>query len=207
MKPVYSIKRLDRPDWDVVPAAELRHTGWLETSDVTAKARVCLVGEDLWVRMEARESPIRATVTTPLDPVCADSCVEFFLAPWADDARYFNFEWNPLGTLNLGFGSQRPARVRQIVKNAEEVFGPHPFFTEGGWGITYRIPASFLRIYAPRFQFGGEMRGNFYKCGDLTETPHYLAWAPLDCQAPDYHRQQDFGILRFENNERASRGE
>lgn len=197
MKPVYSIKMMNHLDWSVVPAAELTDTGWLKTGAVEAKAQVCCDGESLWVRMEARETPIRATVTAPLDPVCTDSCLEFFLAPWAEDNRYFNFEFNPLGTLNLGFGGERASRVRQIVKNAEQVFSPRPFFTDGGWGIEFRIPASFLRIYNPNFQFGGDMRGNFYKCGDLTEVPHYLAWAPLHCETPDYHRQQDFGILRF----------
>ena len=44
----------------------------------------------------------------------------------------------------------------------------------------------------------GEAAGNFYKCGDRTETPHYLAWAKLSCDHPDYHRRQDFGTLRFE---------
>ena len=50
----------------------------------------------------------------------------------------------------------------------------------------------------PRFALRGEAAGNFYKCGDRTETPHYLAWAKLSCDHPDYHRRQDFGTLRFE---------
>ena len=57
---------------------------------------------------------------------------------------------------------------------------------------------SFLQVYDPGFHFGGEMHCNFYKCGDLTEVLHYLAWAPLSCETPDYHRRQDFGVLRFE---------
>lgn len=201
MEPVYFIKRMKRADWSAVPAAELKHTGWLNACAVDAKAQVCCVGEDLRVRMEAREAPVRATVTAPLDPVCTDSCLEFFLAPRADDARYFNFEFNPLGTLNLGFGGERPLRVRQIAKNAEELFSPAPFFTGGGWGIEFRVPAAFLRIYDPDFRFGGDMRGNFYKCGDLTEAPHYLAWAPLHCETPDFHRRQDFGLLRMEKQQ------
>ena len=198
MKPVYSVKTMEQLDWSAVPTAVLTDTGWLAACSVEARAQVCRIGEDLWVRMQAKETPIRSTVTAPWEPVCADSCVEFFLAPWVNDNRYFNFEFNPLGTLNLGFGGERPSRVRQIVKNAEQLFSPKPFFTDGGWGIEFRIPASFLRIYDPEFRFGSGMRCNFYKCGDLTEIPHYLAWAPLHCEAPDYHRPQDFGILRFE---------
>ncbi|MBE6037541.1 MAG: hypothetical protein E7223_08055 [Clostridiales bacterium] len=195
MKSVYPVKKLPSLDWASVPAAELRHTGWLEPCEVAAKAQLCLAGEDLHVRLEAAEQPVRALVTSPLEPVCNDSCLEFFLAPWEGDPRYFNFEFNPLGTLNLGFGGERASRVRQVVKNPEAVFCPKPFFTETGWGIEFRIPASFLQIYQPGFRFGGEMSGNFYKCGDLTEVPHYLTWAPLRCEQPDYHRPQDFGRL------------
>ena len=112
----YTVSYLPQPDWSRVPAAELRHTGWLEPCAVRAWAQVCHDGENLWVRMEAEEAPVRATLTGKLDQVCDDSCLEFFFAPLAEDKRYFNFEFNPLGTLNLGFGAERPTRVRQIVK-------------------------------------------------------------------------------------------
>lgn len=201
MKPVYTVKTMERIDWSAVPAAELLHTGWLAENEVRAAAQVCRMGEDLYVRLEAKEQPIRATVTSPIEPVCMDSCLEFFLAPWAEDNRYFNFEFNPLGTLNLGFGGERASRVRQVVKNPEEVFRPRPFETEEGWGIEFRIPADFLRIYNPKASLAEEFGGNFYKCGDLTEEPHYLAWAPLQSETPDYHRPQDFGILRLESEQ------
>lgn len=193
----YTVRSLPRPDWSRVPVAELRHTGWLEPCAVKAWAQACHDGESLWVRMEAEESPVRATLTGKLDQVCDDSCLEFFFAPLAGDERYFNFEFNPLGTLNLGFGARRPTRVRQIVKQPEELFRPEPFRTETGWGIQFRIPAEFIGRYFPGYRFSGAA-ANFYKCGDKTEQVHYLAWAPLSSQTPDYHRRQDFGTLLFE---------
>ena len=198
MKPIYTVKRMTEPDWDAVPVVELAHTPWLEPCAVTARARLCRDDEALWVRMEAEESPIRAELTGKLDPVCTDSCLEFFFAPLAEDKRYFNFEWNPLGTLCLGFGAERPTRVRQVVKDAEALFHPRPFRTEGGWGITFRIPLTFLRMYFPDCDFRGEAACNFYKCGDATPVPHYLAWSPLTSDSPDFHRRQDFGRVRFE---------
>ena len=42
---------------------------------------------------------------------------------------------------------------------------------------------------------GGAMAGNFYKCGDETPHPHYLAWSALSSDHPDFHRRQDFGQL------------
>lgn len=193
----YTVVRMNTPDWEKVCAVELRHMGWLPPCPVAARAQACHDGESLWVRMEAEEFPVRATLTGVLDQVCDDSCLEFFFAPDPGDRRYFNFEFNPLGALNLGFGAERATRVRQIVKRPAELFRPEPFHTDKGWGIVFRIPADFIRLYLPGFALTGEGAGNFYKCGDKTETPHYLAWAPLTSAAPDYHRRQDFGCLRF----------
>lgn len=197
MKP-YHILYQSTPNWDTVPAVELSHTGWLKEVPVHAWAQVCYDERALWVRMEAEEAPVRATLREPLDPVYQDSCLEFFLAPDPNDSRYLNFEFNPLGNLYLGFGSTRPTRVRQIVESKEALFRPAPFLTERGWGITYCIPFDFISNYFPKFVACGEMAGNFYKCGDLTEQPHYLSWMTMNTDTPDFHRRQDFGVLRFE---------
>ena len=130
--------------------------------------------------------------------MCSDSCLEFFLAPKADDARYFNFEWNRLCNAYVGFGGARRTRARQILKDPKMLFAPVTFDTADGWGIEYRIPKKYIQMYMPDFEMHGEAACNFYKCGDETETPHYLAWAPLSSDTPDYHRRQDFGRLIFE---------
>ena len=193
----YFVKRVDVLEWTGINRAELVHTGWLEPEPIRAWAQLCHDGENLYVRMEAEETPVRATLTGVLDQVCDDSCLEFFFAPDSGDSRYFNFEFNPLGALNLGFGGSRPTRIRQIVKKPEELFQPNPFRTEKGWGILYRIPEEFIRRYFPTFRLKGECGCNFYKCGDKTQRPHYLSWNPMSTESPDFHRRQDFGILRF----------
>lgn len=194
----YTVKRVDRPDWEKIPAVMLAHQPWLAPCDVAASAQLCHDGENLCVRMTAREKDVRATLTGPLDQVCEDSCLEFFLAPKADDVRYFNFEWNRLCNAYIGFGAARETRVRQIVRDPRALFAPAAFDTADGWGIEYRIPAAFIRMYMPDFELRGEAACNFYKCGDRTKTPHYLAWAKLTSDAPDYHRRWDFGRLIFE---------
>ena len=197
-RPVYSVPRMVLPDWKLAPTVRLTHQPWLAPCDVAAQAQLCHDGERLHVRMTARESAVRATLTGETDMVCEDSCLEFFLAPDPADARYFNFEWNPLGTLYLGFGAERGRRVRQLVRDRDALFHPRPFRTEDGWGMEFTIPASFVALYIPGFALRGEAAGNFYKCGDRTQTPHYLAWAKLTSDRPDYHRRQDFGTLLFE---------
>jgi len=198
MKPTYIVKRVEKPDWNEIAAVELHHQPWLTPNAVEAKAQLCHDGEKLYVRMTAKEEKIRAELTDVLSQVCNDSCLEFFLAPCADDACYFNFEVNPLGTLYLGFGAARNTRVRQIVKDTQGLFAFKPFRTEDGWGMEYEIPASYIQLYRPAFKLEGEAACNFYKCGDKTEVPHYLAWSSLTSEKPDYHRRWDFGTLIFE---------
>ena len=120
----YTVKTMERPDWSRVPAVELKHQPWLEPCAVRAWAQLCHTEDTLFVRMTAEEADIRAMLTDPLSMVCCDSCLEFFLAPMADDARYFNFEWNPLGTLYFGFGGTRETRIRQMPDDVQTLFQP-----------------------------------------------------------------------------------
>lgn len=194
----YSIPFQSQTDWSSVPAVDLTHCGWTPACPIAAKAQLSCDGAVLHVRMTAVEHPIRATLTGALEQVCNDSCLEFFFAPWPEDPRYFNFEWNRLGALYLGFGSLRPTRVRQVPKNAQELFAFHAFETADGWGVEYGIPLDFLRTYDPAYTFTGDAAGNFYKCGDETEIPHFLSWAPMSSDTPDFHRRGDFATLHFE---------
>jgi hypothetical protein len=72
-----------------------------------------------------------------------------------------------------------------------------PFSTAKGWGVNFSIPESFIRLYEPPFKLekGLRLQGNFYKCGDETETPHYLVWNNIEWEKPDYHRPEFFGEL------------
>lgn len=195
--PEYLVRRVDCPDWGQIPPVTLLHTGWLPPCGVSAWAQACHDGERLFLRLWAEESDIRATLTGPLEQVCDDSCLEFFFAPLPGDPRYFNFECNPLGTLYLGFGTGRSDRVRQLVQDPE-IFRIKPFSTEAGWGVTLTIPGEFIRLYMPEFRFSGQAHGNFYKCADQAEVPHYLAWSKPESSTPDYHRPADFGRLLLE---------
>ena len=195
---VYRAVRVEKPEWEKIPAVTLTHQPWLAPCDIEASAQLCHDGENLYVRMTAKEKNIRATLTEPLSQVCNDSCLEFFFAPKTDDARYFNFEWNRLLSVYVGFGGARKTRARQILKDPKALFAPAAFDTADGWGIEYRIPKAYIQMYMPDFELRGEAACNFYKCGDETEIPHYLAWAPLSSDTPDYHRRQDFGKLFFD---------
>lgn len=192
------IRQMEQIDFTKADWVELTHQPWLVPCDITARAALLLCGSRLYVCMEAKEQHIRAEENSPLSSVCCDSCLEFFLAPDPADKRYLNLEWNLNGSLYLGFGAERETRIRQIMEDPRDYFRFTSYRLPDGWRIEYSIPEKLIRTYFPDFRFGGAMAGNLYKCGDLTQTPHYLAWMPLTSDHPDFHRRQDFGELTVE---------
>ena len=75
MEYCYTVMRVEKPDWAAVPAVTLRHQPWLAPCGIEARAQACHDGENLYVRMEAKEKNVRATLAGPLDQVCEDSCL------------------------------------------------------------------------------------------------------------------------------------
>ena len=97
----------------------------------------------------------------------------------------------------LGFGRSIEEHSRLLVTGAEALFGARTRRTDGGWEVGYRVPAEFVRRFFPEFELrrGLRLRGNFYKCGDATVQPHYLAWNPVTSETPAFHRPWEFGEI------------
>ena len=148
------------------------------------------------MRLQATEEHILRRFTGDMDEVCKDSCLEFFFCPKADD-RYFNFEANPNGSMYVGYGLPGADRCRLYKSNWKELLQVEPFETADGWGIQLRIPVSFIRIFVSDFALysGLSLKANFFKCGDETVEPHYMAWNPVDLPAPNFHRPDFFGTI------------
>ena len=169
---------------------------WEPDHGVRAGFSICHDGQDLFVRLRAKEKEIRAEYTDPPAPVHEDSCLEFFFMPEGEE-RYLNFEINPNGCLHLGFGQDRYDRKNALPPDPRETFGIRTGRTDDGWEASYRIPGSFLRTFYPAFSCTGRLRANVYKCGDLTPYPHYLAWNPVASATPDFHRPECFGEMEI----------
>ena len=157
-------------------------------------------GQNLYVRFDTWEEEVRATYTVPNDPVCRDSCVEFFFCPDPNSDRYFNFEWNPDGGLYLGLRSGHELYVRLQPEDPVALFEYRSQRTDDGWEIFYKIPLSFINLIFPEFQLasGTAFRANCFKCGDRTVQPHYLSWNPCTSDYPRFHRVCDFGLMILE---------
>ena len=186
-------------NWDKIPRANIDIHLQNQTVDISAYGQVCYDDMNLYIRLSAKEKNIRAEYTELLDAPCEDSCLEFFFCPVYEDDRYFNIEYNPNCCVYLGFASCINDLVRLIPEEGTP-FSPKSVRTEDGWEITYQIPFEFIRRFFPTFSpvSGTKMRGNFYKCGDLTIQEHYLCWNKITCNPVSFHRPCDFGVLTFE---------
>lgn len=186
-----------KPDWSQVPAAAISNRLWSNVDGITPSAQVTWDEDALYVRLQTSEENILRRFTGDMDMVCEDSCLEFFFCPEATGDRYLNFEVNPNGSLYLGFGRPGNDRCRLYRKDFRKLLSITPFEINGGWGVEMRIPVSFVQIFAPEFSLhsGLTLRGNFFKCGDDTAAPHYMAWNPVDVPNPNFHLPQFFGEL------------
>lgn len=168
-----------------------------------AECRILCCTDGFKVNLFAAESVIKATYTEMNDPVYKDSCLELFLAPAPHASEhYFNFELNPLGTLLLSYGKDRFERERIGQDDFKRYFQIKPEIHEHGgqvlgWSVEFVIPHSFIRRYIPAFkpEPRAVMKGNFYKCGDETQTPHYGCWNHIDLPKPNFHVPAFFGKL------------
>ena len=67
------------------------------------------------------------------------------------------------------------------------------------WHITFVIPVTAL--FSDKFKSWDEIgnaRCNFYKCGDNLSKPHFLSWAPIHTEKPNFHTPQFFQKVDFE---------
>ena len=219
MRKVYIIKKMteDEITWDKVlehaEKAEISCFPWDENGYMPkTEARVVYTEKGFYVYLISYEKEIRAEYVKMNDPVCKDSCMEFFFNPNPEkDERYMNFELNPLGTLYLGIGKDRfdSKKVTDAaVAGIPGLFDIKPYAAgevsqdspEPFWSIQFFIPFSFIEKLYGNLDFisGMRMTGNFYKCGDDTRYPHYGCWNKVINEEPDFHRSESFGTLILE---------
>lgn len=197
----YTVSRVEgEPDWEAIPQLDIDHQQWLEPVDIAAYAQLCYSDDAFYVRMWAEEAEIRAEypATDLLANTYEDSCLEFFLSPVPGDSRYLNFEFNPNGAVGAQIGTTKTDRTRLV--RTDDLYQASAVRTADGWEISYRVPFDFIRSFYPDFtvESGMELRGNFYKCGNLTAQKHYLSWNPIESDTPNFHMPEYFGVLVLE---------
>lgn len=162
--------------------------------------------EYLYLTYKVEEKYTKAEESTFGKEVYMDSCVECFIQPDPEDPHYYNFEWNAIGLLAMGCRTGRsdaePAPV-EVLKQVVVVpsLGSQPFAERIGdnrWTLEVRIPVTALFHHDIDKWTGKDMKINLYKCGDGLTEPHYLTYAPISTENPDYHRPEFFVPVHFE---------
>jgi hypothetical protein len=159
---------------------------------------------EIMLKYYVREDCFKAEMTTTNQNVYEDSCVEAFLSP-SDDGIYYNMEFNGTGICLLGSGTSRetslrtdPSLAEMIRRESSLAPGPVPLITGNiEWTLTIAIPFGVFFRHRIGSLKGKAIRANFYKCGDKLLTPHYITWSPVKTPAPDFHRPEFFGEIRF----------
>lgn len=156
---------------------------------------------DLYLLYQVHGNCLRAVNTNDNENVHEDSCVEFFVKlPESDE--YVNFEFNCSGVCKAArhlktrdnFVYLSPSEMAQIERWSS--IGNRAFNSMNGlfsWELCVRIPFRLLGLDPENLP--SKLLGNFYKCADKTDQPHYVTWNPVQTERPDFHRPEFFGEI------------
>lgn len=184
-----------------LPQHPISNVNWPQVYDYAPEATFAIARSThyIYVRFAVKGEDLRAVNTANLSPVAQDSCVEFFLQV-AGSPEYWNFEFNCIGTVNASHRVERPNAVRLNDEQIASIkryssCGTEPFEEKTGlheWSLTIAIPLELIGAEDAPY-----IMANFYKCADKTSHPHYLSWAPIPTEKPNFHLPQYFGKLTF----------
>ncbi len=189
------------------PRINIDKCNWANEFPYSPSANFSIAYDDdaLYIRFRVIEECTMAKVTKNNGPVWTDSCVEFFVS--FDDSGYYNLEFNCIGKMLMGFRKEKPSpeyATEELMATIERVstLGSEPFDERFGdeldWELNVRIPReAFFRHNIESFTGLEGVRANFYKCGDNLSKPHFLSWAPIGVDAPNFHLPAYFGELKF----------
>ncbi len=186
--------------------AEVSHYHPNGTPGVAPRVQAQVTWDDtaLYVRLRAYERGVYATRLAPNSSVWNDSCLEFFVDLCPDERQaYINIEINALGTMLLGFGDDQTCAM-QPYDPADFDVRPqlHLCDADPYWQLTYRVPFAAMEPYFGTItpKAGMVFRGNFYKCGDETGSPHFGSWNQVDPTTnASFHTYAYFGEMVLED--------
>ncbi|OQA01959.1 MAG: hypothetical protein BWY69_01224 [Planctomycetes bacterium ADurb.Bin401] len=174
------------------------------------QAKVLYDNANMYVFFKVEDQYVKAIYNNLHDPVCKDSCAEFFFTPGEDTSRgYFNIEINCGGTMLMHYQTAKGENTKKILEQhckQIKIKSSMPRIVEPeitaptAWTIQYSVPFEILKEYA-KFSApagGDKWRANFYKCADKTSHPHWLTWSKVELPKPDFHRPEFFGTLVFD---------
>ncbi|MDR1918333.1 MAG: hypothetical protein LBQ65_01655 [Tannerellaceae bacterium] len=157
----------------------------------------------LYLRYFVKGNSLRAVYDKDNSPVHKDSCVEFFMKRMEDET-YMNFEFNCIGTCDAARRISRESKTSLTEEEYASIrrysnLERKPFHEKKGvyeWELVVAIPLRLMGLDPQNMP--EKVMGNFYKCADETDAPHYISWNPVPVPTPDFHRPECFGEIYFE---------
>jgi hypothetical protein len=183
----------------------INHQNWVKAEGVHASFDIMHDANQIYLHYYVKENQVRAVNTGYHSPVWEDSCVEFFFSAEGDNDRYYNFEFNAIGTILAAYGKDRHDRsplpddlLDQIEISPSLGFKPLGMINgPTTWNLKIRIPKETFALTPLKELSGLDGYANFYKCGDKLDKPHFLSWNPVMTQQPDFHTPRYFSHISF----------
>lgn len=186
-----------------IPVGRIDSFHWEQPHFSRPETMFCLYAvksSGICARLWSFEDNVRTECSKRDDPVYTDSCLEFFIMPVPGDERYMNFEVNSKGVYLSEIGERRGNRqlISEITALEPEIT---PFtVNENGktaWGCEIFLPDKFISaVYGKDYSTDEAIiKGNFYKCADLSASPHFGAYFPVSSEALGFHNPGRFGSI------------
>jgi len=183
---------IDSPQWETVPGAIISYYPWSENGyRPYTKVQMMHSKDGISVRFDTSDEPVLARYTQENDPVYKDSCVGLFVnfAPTVTE-QYMNFEINANGTVLLEIGFGRAGRQKVEDRGGIKVQTRRQ---AKGFLVQIDISFDFIRQYYPKME--DTFAGNFQKCAEDNERPHFGSWSKIETATPDFHQPAFFGQI------------
>lgn len=204
-----NIAKINKGSFDLVsdslPKNQIDNVNWAEQFPEKPDVNFVIAhdGDNLYIKYTVKESVSQALELVDNNPVCVDSCVEFFIS--FDETGYYNFEFNCIGTALLAFRKER----KNSKKATSEIFSLIKRYTTvereafeekhiDEWSLTVTIPKEAFFSHEISDLSGVKAIANFYKCGDNLSKPHFVSWNAIENPTPNFHKPECFGELDFE---------
>lgn len=209
--PTYDCHRITQPIvvdgdltksvWQTVPAIELTQAQGLGAPHQATTVRGCWDGTTLFLAFDCVDSDIRATLTQRNSLVWQEEAVEAFIAPYGDLIHYFEFQCNPLNTVNDVHVTNPNARGEAVTFDRAWTCAGWQTGTRKttrGWASEWAIPLNTLLAENAQAVWPGEAwRINLFRI-DRAPIEEFCAWSPNPHTPIWFHRPQFFGYWIFE---------
>lgn len=160
-------------------------------------AQIAYDDEGFIIKFTVHEKNPKCDRKNHLEFVHLDSCIEWFVnfAPEKTD-KYFNFEINAAGAMNVGFRKNRE-ECELLTEDEINLFNIKTEIFDDYWTGMYKIPFDFIstKIDGYKFTKNSKIKTNLYKCGEETEYEHYMSCFDIPLKKPDFHCPQYFGEM------------